>query len=154
MEPNGNECWCVAQKPQSPVDNTNNDMVWLPLSRDGKVWTGRESCFWTDGADEEYHHFDGLVYHNDKWYVKDVDQATYAAESVWYEYPDSFERLEEDLSRAIEYDDSVMPWTCAYMNQSGDTCEDCKFLSGKCGRNEILKDVISRIHKLAAKEEK
>ena len=152
MEPSENECWCVAQKPQNPVNNTNNDMIRLPLSRDGKVWTGRESCFWTSNTNEGYHYFDGLVYHNAKWYVKDLDQATYAAGSVWYEYPDSFEKLEEDLSRVIECDDKFMPWACAYLNQSGDTCEGCKFFSSKCGKNEMLKDVVSRIHKLAAKE--
>lgn len=151
MEPSGNECWCVAGKLQSTADNTDNDMVRLPLSRDGKVWTGRESCFWTDNTDKGYHHFDGLVYHNDKWYVKDVDQATYAAESVWYEYPDSFEKLEEDLTRVIECDDRFMTWACAYTDQSEDTCDSCKFLNSKCGKNEMLADVVSRIHKLAAK---
>ena len=127
-------------------------LVGLPLSIDGKTWTGRESCFWTDDPDEEYHYFDGLVYNNNKWYVKDVDQATYAAESVWYEYPDSFEKLEEDLTRVIECDDRFMTWTCAYLNQSGDTCESCKFFNSKCGKNEMLKDVVYRIHKLSEKE--
>ena len=144
MEPSGNECWCVAEKPQSTVDNTDNDMIRLPLSRDGKVWTGRESCFWTDNTDEGYHHFEGLLYYN--------DQATYAAESVWYEYPDSFENLEKDLIRVIEYDDKFMTWTCAYLNENGDTCESCKFFNSKCDKNEMLKDVVSRIHKLAANE--
>lgn len=129
-------------------------LVGLPLSIDGKTWTGTESCFWTDDPDEEYHHFDGLVYHNNKWYVKDVDQAIYAAGSVWYEYPDSFEKLEEDLIRVIEDDDRFGTWSCAYVNQSGDTCEGCKFFSSECGKTEMLADIVSRIHKLAAKEDK
>lgn len=140
------EC-CNTPQEQKPLG-----FVGLPLSIDGKTWTGRESCFWTDDPDEEYHRFDGLVYHNGKWYVKDIDQTIYAAESVWYERPDSFEKLEKDLARVIEYNGKFMTWTCAYQNQSGDTCESCKFFNSKCGKNEMLKDVVSRIHKLAAKK--
>ena len=66
--------------------------------------------------------------------------------------PDSWEKLEEDLTRVIEWEDRFMTWTCAYLNQIGDTCESCKFFNSKCGNNEMLKDVVSRIHKLSAKE--
>lgn len=52
MEPSGNECWCVAQKPQNPVDNTNNDMIRLPLSYDGEIWNCQYDYWFGAGFDD------------------------------------------------------------------------------------------------------
>lgn len=72
-------------------------MVELPLSADGYVWTGREECFWTGPANEDWHKFCGLHYSDGRWCVEDVDFERYPAVSVWYERPDGLERIADEL---------------------------------------------------------
>ena len=68
---------------------------------------------------------------------------------------DSFDKLEQDLDRAVHYEDEENEeefgsMACAYMNRSGDMCGDCKFFS-KYGRNctnQMLEDIASRIRNL------
>lgn len=66
---------------------------------------------------------------------------------------DSWERLEEDLFRAIKNDNMFTSRECAYANHSKDTCDGCKFDDGKCGCTtaSILEDVVSRMRKLAVR---
>lgn len=71
--------------------------VELPQSADGKIWTGREACFWTDATEAGWHRFDGLVYINDRWCVEDNDFERYPAVSVWYERPDSLWRIAHEI---------------------------------------------------------
>ena len=73
--------------------------------------------------------------------------------------PDSWEKLEEDLNRAVENDNSGESdsdsMACAYMNHSGDMCGDCKFRE-KYARdctNQMLEDVVSRIRELRSDSE-
>lgn len=64
--------------------------------------------------------------------------------------PDSWEKLEEDLDRVVENKDAFYSTACAYMNQGGATCNDCR-LHGHNTSNctyEMFKDVVSRIRKL------
>lgn len=71
------------------------------------------------------------------------------------EPPDSWERLEDDLDRAVETggagDESFFQsMACAYMNRGGEMCGDCKFLNKyvrDCTK-QMLEDVVSRIRKL------
>ena len=71
--------------------------VELPQSADGKIWTGREACFWTDATEAGWHRFEGLVYIYGKWYVEDGNCERFRAASVWYECPDSFERIAREM---------------------------------------------------------
>lgn len=151
----------IVQKLQNTIDNDGNVMVRLPLSRDGKVWTGRESCFWIDDTDEGYRYFNGLVYINNKWYVKDADQATYTAELVLHECPDSFEKLEDDLAKLTGGKGTLSAPACVYANRRYgdiDICNGCILNNDSYGTmpciNRMFKDILSRIHKLAAKEDK
>ena len=80
-------------------------MVELPLSADGYVWTGREACFWTSAEKEGYHSFGCVALRNGKWHVEDIDGMDYEAESVWYERPDSWERIAYDIETVVTIDD-------------------------------------------------
>lgn len=79
------------------ADRIDSEMVELPQSADGKIWTGREVCFWTNAEQEGYHSFGCVALRNGKWHVEDTDGMDYEAESVWYERPDSLERIAKEL---------------------------------------------------------
>ena len=86
----------------SLADRVDAEMVELPISADGKIWTGREVCFWTGATNEDRHIFDGVTLSNGKWYIEDTACRKYKAESVWFERPDSFERIAEDLDEMTD----------------------------------------------------
>lgn len=79
------------------ADRIDAEMIELPKSADGKIWTGREVCFWTNDTDEGYHQFDSLTCRNGVWFVEDIHNTTYTSESVFYERPDSWERIAAEL---------------------------------------------------------
>lgn len=112
------------------ADRIDNETVELPRSADGYVWTGREVCFWTGAEQEDYHNFGCVALRDDKWYVEDVHGVYYEAESVWYERPDSLERIAAELDELV---DAARP--------ADDSCEK-------------LADLADRIRKLAKKEDK
>lgn len=82
---------------ESIADRIDNEMVELPKSADGKIWTGRETCFWTNAEQEGYHEFDSLTCRNGTWFVEDINNTAYTAESVSLERPDSFERIADEI---------------------------------------------------------
>jgi hypothetical protein len=84
------------------ADRIDSEMVEMPKSVDGKIWTGREVCFWTGPADEDWHKFCGLHYSDGRWCVEDKDFERYPAASVWYERPDSLERIADELEEWSE----------------------------------------------------
>lgn len=108
------------------ADRIDNEMIELPKSADGKIWTGREVCFWTRAG---YHNFGCVALRDDKWYVEDVYGMNYNAESVWYERPDSLECIADDLDEMVDAEDSA---------------DDVY---------EKLADLADRIRKLAKKED-
>lgn len=112
------------------VDRIDTETVELPKSADGKIWTGREGCFWTGATEEDWHDFNSLVYINGKWCVEDNHWQRYPAASVWYERPDSWESIADELDEMVDASDS-----------SDDRCEK-------------LADLADRIRKLAEKEKK
>ena len=77
------------------------------------------------------------------------------ADSLYLTPHDSWERLEDDLDRAVETggagDESFFQsMACAYMNRGGEMCGDCKFWNKyvrDCTK-QMLEDVVSRIRKL------
>ena len=90
----------VAPEPLDSQDRIDAEMAELPRSADGKSWTGREVCFWTGAEREEYHSFHDLVLRPEGWYVEDSCGNGYVAESVWYERPDSLERIADEIEDA------------------------------------------------------
>lgn len=85
-----------------------------------------------------------------------ASNSVYDPKSFYLTQPDSWERLEEDLDRAVENGDAgdesfFQSMACAYMNHGGEMCGDCKFWN-KYVRNcthQMLEDVVSRIRKLS-----
>lgn len=109
------------------ADRIDSEMVELPRSIEGKIFTGREVCFWTGATQDDRHTFDGICLSNGKWSVEDTSYRMYAAELVWYERPDSLERIAYELDEMV---DGPGP--------ADDVCE-------------MLADIADRIRKLAAK---
>lgn len=68
--------------------------------------------------------------------------------------PDSWEKLEEDLARATANDDTFNSMACAYMNQSGGICSDCKFCDNRTVRcsSQMAEDIATRIRKLRGED--
>jgi hypothetical protein len=110
----------------------DSEMVELPRSADGKIWTSYEVCFWiNDGDVLRYHWFDNLVRKDGKWYVEDTDGARYEAKFAWHDgCPDSFESIADELDEMVDSANSV-----------DDVCEK-------------LADIADRIRKLAQKDDK
>lgn len=72
--------------------------------------------------------------------------------------PDSWKKLEEDLSRAIDAQkpDNFNFMACDYFNSVGKNCQECKkkngFDSFNCNK-VAWKDILSRIRKLMGEDE-
>lgn len=72
--------------------------------------------------------------------------------------PDSWKKLEEDLSRAIDTPkpDNFDSMTCGYFNSVGNDCQECKKKNGfdsNCCNKVAWKDILSRIHNLRGEGE-
>lgn len=67
---------------------------------------------------------------------------------------DSWEKLLEDLDRAVENNDAFLSMQCAYMNQAGDMCGHCKLhdpIARDCF-DQMVEDIASRIRKLRGED--
>lgn len=69
--------------------------------------------------------------------------------------PDTWEKLLEDLDRCAIENDGLNSIACAYMNQGGGICGDCKFCDNRTRRclNQMVEDIASRIRRLGGKDE-
>ena len=105
------------------VADRREGWVELPRDADGKIWTGREVCFWTGSADGDWHKFNGLAYIDGRWCVEDNDFERYPAVSVWYERPDGLERIADELDE----------W-CDYVYVDGDACDKPRELAERIRR--------------------
>lgn len=121
---------CDYHELQALVYRIDTEMVYLPKSADGKIWTGREVCFWTGAAEGDWHKFHSLTYTDGRWCVEDNHWQRYPAESVWYERPDSWESIADEVDEIANSFDST-----------DDRCEK-------------LADIADSIRKLAEKEKK
>ena len=90
-----------------------------------------------------------------RWKVTFLDSfADWYEKDVYLTPRDSWEKLEEDLDRAAEKADAFGTLACAYMNESGGMCNDCKFQGDRvrdCSR-QMAEDVVSRIRKLRGED--
>lgn len=111
------------------ADRIDSELVELPTSADGRAWDGSEYGFWTGAWRGEYHDLHDLVLRPGGWYVEDDCGNRYAAESVWRERPDSWERIADELEA----------W-CDGADVDGDACD-------------TPRDLAERIRKLAKVDE-
>lgn len=86
--------------------------------------------------------------HANSWYAVTKGRAVLDPELMYLTPPDSWEKLEEDLSRASGYD--VISPSCRYFTAG--KCVDCRMRNGTtCGirKNErAFADILERIRKL------
>lgn len=68
---------------------------------------------------------------------------------------DSWEKLFEDLDRAAENKDAFFSIECAYINQAGYMCDNCKFHSSlvKDCLGQMVEDIASRIRNLRGEDD-
>lgn len=87
----------------------------------------------------------------DMWDVVLADSsAHFSPHNLSLTQPDSWEKLLDDLGRVVENKDAFYSTACAYMNQGGSTCNDCRLRGHNTSSctDEMFKDVVSRIRKL------
>lgn len=89
---------------------TDADMVTieLPQSADGKIWTGREECFWIEargGAWSRHSLLSLDIIDGSRWYVRDTGGIEYEAGAAWFERPDSWERIADDIETVVPIND-------------------------------------------------
>ena len=92
------------------------------------------------------------------WNFKSDRNKFYRQDEVYLTPPDSWKKLEEDLSRAIDVPkpDNFDFMTCGYFNSVGNNCQECKKKNGFDSFNcntVAWKDILSRIRKLMGKDE-
>ena len=82
--------------------------------------------------------------------IKSEDDGMLPTESLYLTQPDSWERLENDVARAVKNKAEFYSRPCAYTNNSGIQCGDCKFNNGPIGycQSRMFEDIMSRIHNL------
>ena len=83
-----------------------------------------------------------------------VSNLVYETKSFYLTPPNSWEKLLEDLDRVVENKDAFYSTACAYMNQGGATCNDCRLYGHNTSNctHEMFKDVVSRIRKLRGED--
>lgn len=68
--------------------------------------------------------------------------------------PDSWEKLEEDLRRAIEVRNEIDSPACGYANHLEDLCSECRFQGRDMDcSDKMLTDIADRIRKLRGEGE-
>lgn len=92
------------------------------------------------------------------WRAINEDLDGLEPELMYLNPPDSWEKLEEDMTRAINapkpYNYDSM--TCGYFDNAGSSCQECKKKNGFDSFNcntVAWKDILSRIRKLRGKDE-
>ena len=129
--------------------------VKLPRDAEGREIPLDTVALYDDGGN--VHSVRRFMYTNDfdlgdkwinSWIAVVDDYKTAKPEQMYLNKPDSWEKLEEDLSRAAKYDAVVA--SCRYF--TADRCADCRMHNGfTCGTRKTERafaDVLERIRKL------
>ena len=75
-----------------------------------------------------------------------VSNLVYDTKSFYLTPPDSWEKLEEDLSKIVNHPKKVV---CAYFGRERKDCYGCKLENCECScSHACLEDIITRIHEL------
>ena len=92
--------------------------------------------------------------HAKSWYAVTKGRTVLDPELMYLTPPDSWEKLEEDLGRAIEVRNELDSPACGYTNHLEDLCSECRFQGRDMGcSDKMLTDVASRIRKLRGEDE-
>ena len=121
--------------------------VPAPMDADGEIVSLSVSELFADDGKKVC--VDEIIFDGCWWYVKCLETSRLRLCRLHLSKHDSWERLLKDLERSTESGDKFYSMACAYVNNSGNTCGDCKF-RGSCGwcTKGILEDIASRIRKL------
>lgn len=126
--------------------------VELPKDAEGReIPLDTKTLYTADGTQCDVSHF---TYYpkckitEQSWHIVFTSGSIKRASRVYLTPPDSWEKLEEDLSRAAKYDAVVA--SCRYF--TADRCADCRMHNGfTCGTRKTERafaDVLERIRKL------
>lgn len=93
---------------------------------------------------------------SDNGWLVYTDIVTAPIEAFNLRRPDSFKKLEEDLNRVVTNNGEFTTSSCAYANRRiRDACDGCKLYNDSSEvicMHKMFEDIVSRIHKLAAKD--
>lgn len=136
--------------------------VELPKDSEGReIPLDTEILYDEDGNEYEVYYFKYSVRQTipqRKWQVVMMDCIVHDISDLCLTPPDSWEKLEEDMTRAINapkpYNYDSM--TCGYFDNAGSSCQECKKKNGFDSFNcntVAWKDILSRIRKLRGEDE-
>lgn len=130
--------------------------VELPKDAEGReIPLDTECLYMKDGTKQNV---DGFMFsRKDAEWSVETHIAIYDTEELYLTPPDSWEKLEEDLSRAVHAPepDNFDSITCGYFNNVGSNCQKCKEKNGfdsLCCDEIAWKDILSRIRKLRGED--
>lgn len=88
----------------------------------------------------------------DRWAAVFVDSyESFSPHNLSITPPDSWEKLEEDLSKIVNHPKKVV---CAYFGRERKDCDGCKLEDCECScSHACLEDIITRIRKLRGEDE-
>lgn len=136
--------------------------VELPKDAEGReIPLDTEILYDEDGNEYEVARYDYSVRQTipeHKWDAIMLDAFVHHVSDLYLTQPDSWEKLEDDLSRAINTPkpDNFDSMTCGYFNSVGNDCQECKKKNGfdsNCCNKVAWKDILSRIHNLRGEGE-
>ena len=125
----------------------------LPRDAEGReIPLDTEHLYMKDGTKQNV---DGFMFsRKDAEWSVETHIAIYDTEELYLTPPDSWEKLEEDLGRAIEVRNELDSPACGYTNHLEDLCSECRFQGRDMGcSDKMLTDVASRIRKLRGEDE-
>lgn len=131
--------------------------VELPKDAEGREIPLDTECLYTYDGDKQNVLSFAYYRRKDRW---EIETDTQFINSIHFYItpPDSWEKLEEDMTRAINapkpYNYDSM--TCGYFDNAGSSCQECKKKNGFDSFNcntVAWKDILSRIRKLRGEDE-
>lgn len=139
------------------------DNIPVPMDADGEVVPLTTKVVYDkDGAELTVSSFDFKSDgYNNGWTVfcalgPNLMAQPYGSQELHLHRPDSFKKLEEDLNRVVTNNGEFSTSSCAYANQRRrDVCDGCKLYNDSSEvicMHKMFEDIVSRIHKLAAKD--
>ena len=135
-------------------------MIELPKDAEGREIPLDTKVLYDDNGElidvSRYQYYPAVG--SDYWNIRSVRNKFYRLDEVHLTPPDSWKKLEEDLSRAIDAPkpNNFDSMTCGYFNSASKSCQECKKKNGfdsNCCNEVAWKDILSRIHNLRGEDE-
>lgn len=122
-------------------------MIELPKDAEGRdIPLDTKVLYDYDGSKQNVEVF--IFSRKDAEWSVETDFAIYDAEELYLTPPDSWEKLEEDLTA---FDDGQIYGPCHYFHELGDDCTSCVARDDACA-DAVMRDVASRIRKLRGED--